>query len=99
MNEKKKATPNNKPEHIVRRGEVLVTVNLRQANTGYTYYDLSVGRSWMSRAASKELHGSSFFESHEEQLVQAIREASAWIREKQRANTTPNDAGTTGPTS
>jgi hypothetical protein len=86
MNDKKKTSGKNKPEHVVRRGEVAAEVCLKQSNSGYAYFDFSLSRCWNSMATGKEAHGNSFFEKHEDDLIQAIREASAWIRVKLQGN-------------
>ena len=93
MNEKKKqAAPKQKPEHVIRRGEVAATIDLRQSNCGYVYYGYSLGKSWRSMTTGKETHGSSFFAKNEEDIIQVVREASAWIREKMGSASSPKVA-------
>jgi uncharacterized protein (DUF885 family) len=98
MNEKKKTATKHKPEHVIQRGEVVATIYLRQSNAGYAYLDFTLGRCWISRLTSKEVHGSSFFSRHEDQLVQVAREAAAWIRTKLQANATPSESDTDAKT-
>ena len=82
MNDKKKTNDKSKPEHVVRCRTVTATIALRQSNAGYGYYDFCLGRCWTSVASGKEVHGNSFFEQHQEDLILAITEAAAWIRAK-----------------
>ncbi len=84
MTDKKKPTPKNTPEHTIRCGEVTASISCRQSNAGYAYYDFSLGRVWTSMATGKETHGSSFFDRHEQDIIQAVREATAWIQAKSR---------------
>jgi hypothetical protein len=95
----KKTTVNSKPEHVVRRGEVMAAVFVRQSNAGYAYFDFSLKRAWVSRTTGKESHGTSFFDHHEDQLVEVVKEASAWIRERVRSTSAANDAGSDGESS
>ena len=76
--------------HTIRCGEVTASIYLRQSNAGFAYYDFSLGRCWKSMGTGKESHGSTFFVKNEQDLVQAIREASEWLREKMQA-ATPTD--------
>ena len=79
---KGKPASKQKPEHTICCGEVTASIFLRQSNSGYTYYDFALDRSYRSMATGKELHGANFFERHKEELVQAVRKAAAWIREE-----------------
>ena len=76
MNNQKKTAVKPKPEHVIRRGEVIANVYLRQSNAGYPYYDYTLGRCWVSRLTSKEVHGFSFFSRHADQIVLAVQEAT-----------------------
>jgi hypothetical protein len=94
MNDKKTTNSKSQPEHVVRCGEVMATICLRQSNAGYAYYDFSLGRCWRSMATGKEAHGNSFFNKNEEDLIQAIREASAWIQARLQRVPSQQPAGT-----
>ncbi len=82
MNDKKKTTAKNKAEHTIRCGEVTAAIYLRQSNAGFVYFDFVLGRAWRSQTTGTEAHGSSFFEKNEQDLIRAVKEASAWIRTK-----------------
>ena len=85
MNDKRREpAARQKPEHTVRSGEVTASVYLRQSNSGFTYYDFALNRCWQSMATGKEAHGANFFERHERDLVNAIQQAAAWIRDETR---------------
>jgi hypothetical protein len=91
MSEKKRTSPKNTPEHVIRHGEVTVEISITQSNSGYQYFHYSIGRRFNSMTTGKEAHGSSFFHRHEEDLVQAIREASEWIRTKLQGTLPPKE--------
>ena len=95
MTDKKKPTLKNTPEHTIRCGEVTASIFCRQSNSGYTYADFSLGRVWASMTTGKETHGSSFFDRHEQDIIQAVREATAWIQAKSRPVLTKQDPGLT----
>jgi hypothetical protein len=83
MTEKKKSTGSGAhPKHTIRSGEVTASIYQRQSNTGYAYLDFSLSRSWKSASTAKEAHGTSFFVENEEDLMEAIRQATEWIRSK-----------------
>lgn len=69
-------------EHVIRCGDVAASVFLRQSNTGYQYRDFGLSRTWSSVATGKECHGATFFDVNEQDLADAIRDASEWIRAK-----------------
>lgn len=81
MTEKRKTTQQ-KPEHVIRCGVVTASIHARQSNCGYGYWDYSLQRSWESVTSRKEVRGSTFFDTNEQDIVKAVAEASAWIREK-----------------
>ncbi len=82
-----KAAPNSSnrskpaPEHEVRHGQVVATVFRRQTNSGFSYLDFTLSRCWRSQNSAKEQNGAGFFAENESDLIEAIRQASAWIRQ------------------
>ena len=82
MSEKKPANAKLKPEHTIRCGEVTVIVTRTQSNGGFVYHSFALRHCWQSMATGKESHGSSFFETHEADLLEAIKQAADWIRSK-----------------
>ena len=82
MSEKKEATLKQKPEHEIRCGEVTASIYRRQSNTGYVYRTYELDRRWRVVGTGKESKASSlFFDTNEQDLVQAVAQASAWIRD------------------
>lgn len=67
------------------------SIFLRQSNSGFQYFDLSLTRNWRSRTTNKVSSENSFFCENEGEIVQAVKEAAAWIRNKR------DDAGGTEP--
>jgi len=82
MTGKKQTVGKQIPVHTVRCGQVTAAVYLRQSNAGYAYCEFALTRSWKTMATGKESQGSTFFAEHEKDLVQAIHEASEWLRAK-----------------
>lgn len=82
MNEKKKLDAKTKPVHVIRHGEVVATICLRQSNAGYPYFDFTLNRCWNSMASGRVAKGNSFFEKHHDDIVRATCEAVEWIRSK-----------------
>ena len=82
MSEKKQSNKKQKPEHEVRCGNVIASIYLRQSHCGFLYMDFHLNRVWESKTTGKRAQGASFFDQNEEDLIQAIRQASEWIRAK-----------------
>ncbi len=79
---KRQVSAKPKPEHVVRCGEVVVTILKRQANSGLLYRTFLITREWRSMTTQRDSHATSFFESNEEDLVESIRNAAAYVRDK-----------------
>lgn len=79
---KKSITPKQAPAQVIRCGEVTATVQAQLSPTGYQYFDFVVHRHWTRGTTGKESSATSFFDRNEDDLVQAIRAAAAWIREQ-----------------
>ena len=90
MNEKKKQDKakqfldhrNTNPEKVLQCGAITASVFLRVTNTGFQYRDYLIGRFWLN-ASGKESRASSFFIEHEDDIHAAVRQAVAYIREKE----------------
>lgn len=91
MSDKKKTNGKSEPEHVVCSGEVRATITMRQSNSGYCYLDFPLTRQWAARASGKQATGNSFFEKHEEDLVDAVRQACLWIRNRLQNNSPQNE--------
>ncbi len=91
MADKKHAISKPKPLHVVQSNEVVITLTARRSNSGYCYTDLAISREWVNQSSGRLCHGSNFFLNHTEDLLRAIQEAAAWLRE---ANATPSAENT-----
>jgi hypothetical protein len=68
-----------KPIKTFRNGAVGGSVWLKQSNTGYWYYDLSLSRSWKSMTSGKEGYSSNFFERNRADLHATIDDCCDYI--------------------
>jgi hypothetical protein len=96
MNDKKKTTTKNRPVHLIRSQEISATVYMKQSNAGFCYFDYTIGRNWRSQASGKEAHGVSFFDKHQDAIIEVVMEASAWIRAQLQANAANQDGNADG---
>jgi hypothetical protein len=80
MPEKKRTNNKNAPEHTIRCGSITASIFHRQSNAGYTYLDFQIGRVFVNRSTNREVHGNAFYENNEQDLIQTVQEACAWIR-------------------
>lgn len=80
MKGKSKSSAAKTPEHVIKCGQVAAHIHRRQSNTGFSYLDFSLNRSWTSQATGKAQSGSSFFDYNEADLVEAVRQVCRWIR-------------------
>lgn len=80
MSTKKQSAAKPAAVHEVRSGETRAIVYQAQTNAGFKYFQFVLTRSWSSLSTGKESQGNSFFPSNEHEIIQAVREASAWIR-------------------
>jgi hypothetical protein len=72
-----------KPLHVVRRKAIAASIWRRQANSGYPYYDYTLSRSWKSASSSKTGYSKNFFDENEQELLQVVQEATAWIKARE----------------
>jgi len=85
------------PVHTVRKGAIAANIWQRQSPSGYAYFDFSLSRSWKSLSTDKQGYSRNFFETSADDLVEVIRQASAWIihRKEQLAASNPSMLGRT----
>lgn len=76
----KKKPEATKPLHTVKRGQVVATVELRMANSGYQYPVLSLSRRWITQSSKKEATGTCFFAEQETDICEAVKAACAYMR-------------------
>jgi hypothetical protein len=86
MPERKKREPKEEVLHTVRHGQVVATVELRQANSGFLYESITFSRRFVARSSNKESSANCFFSHQEADLKAAIADACKFVRE--RANGT-----------
>jgi hypothetical protein len=73
----------NNPVKVVRQGAIAASIWLRQAPTGFPYYDFTISRSWKSVAGGKTGYSQNFFDRNKSELLQVIEGACTWIAEQQ----------------
>lgn len=73
----------NNPVKVVRQGAIAASIWLRQAPTGFPYYDFTISRSWKSVAGGKTGYSQNFFDRNKNELLQVIEGACSWIAEQQ----------------
>jgi hypothetical protein len=67
------------PVTVIRKGAIAASIWQRQSPSGYAYYDFSLSRSWKSLSTEKTGYSRNFFETNENELIEVIQKASAWI--------------------
>jgi len=83
---KRQVSAKPKPEHVIRCGEVVLTIWKRRANSGLLYRTFLITREWRSMTTQRDSHATSFFESNEKELIEGIRKAAAYVRDKTNCN-------------
>ncbi len=81
MATKKQTTAKQTLVHTIRVGEIVAEVHSRKSNSGYSYYDYTLSRHF-ALATGRQATGTSFFERSERDVLETVRTASAWIRER-----------------
>ena len=81
MATKKQTTAKQTLVHTIRVGEIVADIHRRQSNAGFSYYDYTLSRQF-AMATGRQATGTSFFDRSEHDILEAVRAASAWIRER-----------------
>lgn len=68
-----------RPIKTIRCGAIAAHIWERQSQTGYTYYEYSLSRSWKSSKSEKQGYSQNFYTRNREQLVTCVEEATAFI--------------------
>jgi hypothetical protein len=89
MNAKKPLPTKQAPVHTIRCGEVVADIHLRQSNSGFSYLDFRLERSYTTSTA-KQSRGATFFAKNAQDLSQAAAEAAAWIRTREQTDAQTN---------
>ena len=69
------------PYHTVRHGAVAANIWERQSQTGFTYYEYSLSRSWKSSNSGKEGYSQNYYSRNQEQIIACIQDATKFIDE------------------
>jgi S-adenosylmethionine hydrolase len=86
MSNKKQATVKQTVLHTIQVGDVIGEIRLKKTNSGFCYLDYSLERTF-STSTNKQSRGATFFAVNQANLIQVIRESSAWI--EARGNSLP----------
>ena len=89
---KKKSYPKPKPKRTFGDGEVKVHVRLRTDTIGYQVPTVSLERHWTTEHG-KAMTSAEFFEQHEAEIIEQIRNACRYVRGGLR-DSEPNDLPT-----
>jgi hypothetical protein len=98
MNERKKSVNNSPPVHSIVCGNVKADIYACQTNNGYRFLQFCLGRFFTSQSSQKESHSNFFFVENRDEIIRAVQDASAWIREQSNVVLTseqPTDANPT----
>jgi hypothetical protein len=79
MNDTKKTVNNSPPIHSIVCGNVKADIFACQTNNGFRFLQFSLGRYFVSQSSQKESHSNFFFAENQDEIVQAVQEATAWI--------------------
>jgi len=86
MTNKKKTkddeTESNDPVQVIRQGAIAASIWQRQSPSGFAYFDFTLSRSWKSQGTGKAGYSKSFFGTNEQDLVEVIGKAAAWIAQQ-----------------
>jgi hypothetical protein len=77
------------PVTVIRQGAIAASIWQRQSPSGYAYFDFSLSRSWKSLSTDKKGYSRNFFETNENDLMEVIQKASAWITQNKNQETSP----------
>jgi hypothetical protein len=77
------------PVTVIRKGAIAASIWQRQSPSGYAYFDFSLSRSWKSLSTEKMGYSRNFFETNENDLMEVIQKASAWITQNKKQEPSP----------
>ncbi|MAT71335.1 MAG: hypothetical protein CMJ58_17630 [Planctomycetaceae bacterium] len=78
-------TAADRPVHMVRRGAVAASIWKRRTNSGSTYYEYTLSRSWKRKSGDRQGYSPSFFSRNVGELSEVIDEATRWIVIREQA--------------
>ena len=80
----KKKRETEKPLHTIRCGhQIVATIEERQSNAGFSYFQFEIGRKWLVKSSQTEKSGSGLFAHQEAEAIEAIKAACAYIRDRE----------------
>ncbi|MFC1596333.1 hypothetical protein ACFL5Q_00105 [Planctomycetota bacterium] len=83
-----------KPLHKIRRGQIVATIEQRQSNAGFSYYQFEIGRKWLVKSSQTEKTGTGLFAHQEAEIVEVVTAACAHIRDlANESEESPNGGG------
>ena len=80
-----------KPLHTIRRGQIVATIEERQSNAGFTYLQFAIGRKWLVKSSRSEKTGAGLFAHQEAEVLEAVKAACSYIRERAERGAEPSD--------
>ena len=90
MNDNKKTVNNSPPIHSIVCGNVKADIFACQTNNGFRFLQFSLGRCFVSQSSQKESHSNFFFADNQDEIIQAVQDATAWISQ-QTATAQPSE--------
>jgi hypothetical protein len=82
MNDNKKTVNNSPPIHSIVCGNVKADIFACQTNNGFRFLQFSLGRCFVSQSSQKESHSNFFFAENQDEIIQAVQNATAWISQQ-----------------
>lgn len=88
----KKKREAEKPLHTIRRGQIVATIEERQSNAGFSYFQFEIARKWLVKSSQTEKTGSGLFAHQEAEIVEVVTAACAHIRDVANGSDQPRDS-------
>jgi len=81
----KKPTKKQTILHSIICGETVAEIYSHCSNTGFQYLSFRLQRQWCSASTGRPTRGVEFFIHNTQQIAEAARQASEWIKARQQA--------------
>lgn len=85
MSRKNTNNVKSKPIYEVTCGSITGSAFRRVTNSGFSYIDFTLTRSWTSQSTGKLQRSGTFFQEHEKDIVECCRQMANWIRAQNSA--------------
>ena len=79
----KKKLEAEKPLHTIRCGQIVATIEERQSNAGFSYFQYEIGRKWLVKSSQTEESGAGLFAHQEAEVLETVQAACAYIRDRE----------------